>query len=136
FALAGTEQAPHDGDLGIIAESGRSPAVVIAQYHGHFGHIGGRTRLADGENHVFHRLAAQVFRAHLPHHPADSVDDIRLAAAVGADDGRDPLLEIDDGLVGKGFKTQDFKSLDLQKKTPDTRSLKMLIFGMFLTWKE
>src|SRR4030095_12428935 len=38
------------------------------------------------EDHVLHRLAAQRRRLRLAEHPAHGVDDVGLAAAVGADD--------------------------------------------------
>ncbi len=38
------------------------------------------------EDDVLHRLAAQRGRLRLAQHPADGVDDVRLAATVGADD--------------------------------------------------
>ena len=60
------------------------------------GHPQRRLSVGAGENHVFHRFAAQLLDALLAHHPADGVDHVALAAAVGADDRGDAGRKLDD----------------------------------------
>ncbi len=58
-----------------------------------------------GENDILHLDPAQTFRALLAQHPAHSVGDITLAAAVGADYGRNARVKLELYFFGKGFKT-------------------------------
>ena len=53
------------------------------------------------EDHVLHALAAQALGALLAEHPRDGVDDVALAAAVGADDGGDAGVEGELGAIGE-----------------------------------
>jgi hypothetical protein len=41
------------------------------------------------------------------HDPTDVVHDVRLAAAVGADDRRDGVLKRDGGLLDEGLESDD-----------------------------
>ena len=45
------------------------------------------------EDHVLHGVAAQVLGGGLAQHPAHGVDDVGLAAAVGADDADEMARE-------------------------------------------
>ena len=49
-------------------------------------------------------VAAQVLRALLAQHPADGVDDVRLAAAVRPDDAGDAAREIENRTLGEGLE--------------------------------
>ena len=57
-------------------------------------------------------LSTEVFRRLLPHPPTDSVHDIGLAAAIGANDAGDRLLEVERDLIHERLKAQDFKLFD------------------------
>ena len=72
-------------------------------------------RLAAGgavEDDVGHRLAAQVFRRALAHHPAHGVDDVRLAAAIGPHHRRHVAGEVDGGRVDEGFEPRQLDALE------------------------
>ena len=56
------------------------------------------------EDDVGHRIAAQVLGRDLAHHPAHGVDDVGLAAAVGADDADQVAGEVDGGRVDEGLE--------------------------------
>ena len=56
------------------------------------------------EDDVGHRVAAQVLRRDLAHHPAHRVDDVRLAAAVGTDHADQAARETDRGRVHEGLE--------------------------------
>src|SRR5207245_2066409 len=87
-------------------------AVEAGDLEVHLGHGQRLARLAAGEDHVFHRRAAQALHALLPEHPRDRVRDVALAAAVGTDDARDAPLERDLLPVAEGLEADD---LDLLK---------------------
>ena len=60
------------------------------------------------EDHVGHRVAAQVLRGNLAHHPADRVDDVRLAAAIRADDASQVAGKRDGGGIDERLETGEF----------------------------
>ena len=75
-----------DRDLGVARPLASRPsqAVVEQQLHARAAH---RLALARAvEQDVLHGVPAQVPRGGFPQHPAHGVDDVGLAAAVGADD--------------------------------------------------
>ena len=76
------------------------------------GHGRGPAALGAREDHVLHRLAAQVLRALLAHAPSDGIDDVGLAATVRPHDARDLLADIDDGPVAERLETDDLDALD------------------------
>ena len=112
-AFARAVEAPGDVDFGEVAQLLGCAAVVVRQRERDLRHPQGRLAVGTGEDHVFHRLPAQLLDALLPHHPTDGVDDVALAAAVGAHDGGDPGGEVDDGLVQERFEAGDFEFLEL-----------------------
>ena len=59
------------------------------------------SRLCSGENNILHIAAAQRFRALFTEHPAHSVRNVALAAAVWTYDPRDSFMELQVHLVGK-----------------------------------
>ena len=72
-----------------------------------FGRGGRFARIAAAEDHVFHAIAAQTLRALLTHHPGDRIGHVALAAAIRADDGRDPLVEGQLRSIGERLETVD-----------------------------
>ena len=87
---------------GLSAASGQA-----AQAEAHFGSRAGLARIAAAENDVLHLVAAQALGALLAKHPRDGVGDVALAAAVGADDGGDALVEGKLRAIGEGFESGD-----------------------------
>ncbi|MNM65538.1 hypothetical protein D3C81_769890 [compost metagenome] len=88
-----------DGDFrvgGVFTDQG-AVGVIEHQFDTGLAH-----RFAAGravEDDVGHRLATQVFRRAFAHHPAHRIDDVGLAAAIGADHGRHVAGEVDRGRV-------------------------------------
>ena len=84
LGLAGDQAL--DGNLGVAGVLAPHPTVAVVEYQfdGGLPHRLAVDRAV--ENHVGHGLAAQVLGGTLPHDPAHGVDDVRLAAAIGADD--------------------------------------------------
>ena len=64
-----------------------------AQPQADLGRPRGLPGVAPAEDHVLHALAAKTLHALLTQHPGDGVDDVALAAAVGADNRRDAVIE-------------------------------------------
>ncbi len=79
-------EAAGDLEFGLFVEGGRSEALGPFEAQRDFGEIACRTRMASGEDDVVHLAAAQAARRALAHHPAQRIDHVRLAAAIGADD--------------------------------------------------
>ena len=62
-----------------------------------------------GENHVFHAGAAEAFRRLFAEHPTDGIAEVRFAAAVGTDDGRDAAaIEAELRAVTERFEALQF----------------------------
>ncbi len=65
--------------------------VRVHQSHGHVRHADRLAVAGACKNHVFHARAAQRLRTLFAQHPTNGVADVRLPAAVGPDDARNPL---------------------------------------------
>ncbi len=95
--------AAHDVELvGVVHHGGRGARLVIERQR-HLGNVARRPRAGAGEDHILHLAAAHLLGRRLAHHPLHGFDEVRLAAAVGADDaghaGLDgELRRIDEGL--------------------------------------
>jgi len=100
FVLAGTKRAPGDFDLSVV---NGQPTVAVVEGDRRLGHAGASALRATGENHVGRAAGAQRAVALLAQHPAQGVGDVALAAAVGADDGRDAAVEQEFRLRGERF---------------------------------
>ena len=70
-----------------------------------FGGAGRLAGVAARENHILHPIAAQAFRALLPEHPGDGVDDIAFSAAVRPDDGGHARVEGQLRAIGKALES-------------------------------
>ena len=70
----------------------------------------GRAGLGAIEYQAIEVLAAEMADLLLADHPAYAVHDIGFAAAVGSYDAGDIIIKVDDGFVGKAFKTLDFQT--------------------------
>jgi chromosome segregation protein len=78
------------------------------------GEVAGRPAQRPGEDDVVHAPAAQRFGAGFAHHPADRFEEVRLAAAVGADHagqaGLDPeLRRLDEALEAAELEPPDLQ---------------------------
>ena len=95
--------AAHDVELvGVVDHRRRRARLVVERQHD-LGDVARRPRAGAGEDDVLHLAAAHLLGRGLAHHPLHRLDEVRLAAAVGADDaghaGLDgELRRIDEGL--------------------------------------
>ena len=87
------------------AAAGPTVEVVEDQLHARTAHRLARPRAV--EHHVRHGVAAQTARGELAHHPANRIDDVRLAAAVRSDHADDAAGELDGGGVDEGLEARE-----------------------------
>ncbi len=111
LALAAPEQPPRQNDV-----TGRAVrrAVQSGQLEGDLRHPDRLAPLAPVEDHVLHVGAAKRPSALFAENPVESVPDVRLAAAVRADDSGDPVRERNFGAVGERLEPGDPDLLELE----------------------
>lgn len=61
------------------------------------------------EDDVDHVLAAETLGGLVAENPLERIDDIALAAAVGADNAGNALGEVEPGAVGEALKAEQFQ---------------------------
>ena len=82
------------------------------------GQVERRPGAGAGEDHVVHLGAAQAARRGLAHHPAQRVDQVRLAAAVRTDDAGQPRLDRELGRMHERLEAGEAQPGDLQGLSP------------------
>ena len=116
-----SDRCRQDRPRGTLSGSGTSEAGVSAldgrprqsrQAQAHLGGGAGLAGIAAVEDDVFHLLAAQALGALLAEHPRNGVGDVALAAAVGADDGGDALVEGQLRAVGKRLEAGNLETFE------------------------
>ena len=106
-----------DIDFGRSAGVGTAVGFGIDQRERHFRHAGGFAVPRAGEDDVFHARAAQGLGRLLAQHPGNGVGNIRLAAAVGADDRRHAVpMELEFGAVAERFEPENLKPLQFEQR--------------------
>ena len=114
FAAAIAENPARDGHFVVGNLDARRRQMFLihpADGQRNFGHAQRLAAIGAVENHVRHFAAAQGLGGLFAQHPANGVRDIGLAAAVGADDGRDAGLKIQAVLSAKDLKPKTVKFL-------------------------
>ena len=106
--------AADDGQVVVVVEAGGGAAVAVVDGQGDFGVVAGRARAGAGEDHVVHAVAAHRRRAVLAHHPAQGLEQVRLAAAVRPDDARQPLVDHELGRVDEALEAEEAQAGELQ----------------------
>ena len=108
-----TLDAAHDVELvGIVHHGGRGARLVVERQH-HLGNVAGRTGAGTGEDDVLHLAAAHLLGRSLAHHPLQRFDEIRLAAAVGADDAGHARLDDEFRRVDEGLEAGEPELVEL-----------------------
>ena len=112
--------APGDLDpLGIV-EGGRRAAVEVVEQEPDLGVVARGTLAGAGEDDVLHARAAHVLERALAHHPAQSLDEIRLAAAVRPDDAGQARLDLEFGGVAEALEAGQAQALEFHRRDPST----------------
>ena len=94
--IAVARQHALDRQLGVAAPLAADPALAVVEKQLDRSAPDRRALARAVEDDILHRFAAQRRRLGFAEHPAHGVDDVRLAAAVGADDA-DKLSGCSDG---------------------------------------
>ena len=90
----------------------------VNQRQRHFGHPGRLAVASAGEDHVFHARAAQGLGRLLAEHPGNSVGNIRLAAAIGADDcGHAVSVKLEFGAIAKRLESENLELFQFEQLT-------------------
>ena len=95
-----------DGDLGVAVPGAAGAGVLVAEHQLDAGAAGGLALPRAVEDHVLHRLAAQLAGLRLAEHPAHRVDDVRLAAAVGPDHADEPARQLEMRRLGERLEAR------------------------------
>ena len=106
-------------DFVLIVEGGGRHAVGIVEKQGNFGDVARRSVGGAAEDHVVHLAAAQFLRRQLAHHPTQGLDEVGLAAAVGADDPGEPGIDPHLGRINEGFEPRQAKLQKLHRRALD-----------------
>ena len=77
----------------------------------HFCQSAGTTAFATIKYQALQVFAAQVTYFMLANYPANAIDDIAFTAAVGPNNAGNTLIKMEDGFIGKTFKSFYFKTL-------------------------
>ena len=110
FAGAVAVDAAGDGDLVVL---GAEFLLAVGEGDRDLREAEGLARVGAVEDDVDELRAADGGGALFAEHPADRVGDVRLAAAVRADNGDHARLEGEAGLVRKGLETDDVQLLEV-----------------------
>ena len=110
LTLPGAEDRAADLDLG---HGDRDQTGLVVDHQLDLGHPEGGTAGSPREDDVGHLPASERTWTLLAQRPADRIDQIRLAGAVGAHDHTDAGDELEDGLVREGLEPAD---LDLSQE--------------------
>ncbi len=111
-AFLALDAARHFEPLGIVpARRRRAPGVVDDQRD--FRRVTGGPATGAVEDHVVHGRRAHGLERGLPHHPAHGLDEVRLAAAVRADDARESGLDRKLRRIDEALEPDDAKLLEL-----------------------
>ncbi len=105
-AGAALDAARHLDLVILVVVAGRvAPRVVEMKRH--FGDVARRPRRSAAEDDVVHLAAAHALGRVLAHHPAQRLDQIRFAAAIGADDPGQAGLDRELGRIDEGLEAAE-----------------------------
>ena len=102
--------AARDFEGFVVIELGRRRTLLVLERHQHFRHVAGGPLCGAGEDDIVHAGGAHALVGAFAHHPAQRFEQVRLAAAIGADDAGQALF--DDNSVGS---TNDLKPESLSR---------------------
>ena len=106
------------GDLAFAVAAVVALARLALDQQRHFGEVARRPGRGAGEDDVLHPAAAKRLGRALAHHPADRFQQVRLAAAVGADDPRQPRLDAQFGRLDEALEAAEFQPAETQRSNP------------------
>ena len=111
------DAARHLQFVGVVEGGGRG-AVDIVEEKRDFRGVSRRPRAGAREDDVVHAGRAHVLVRAFAHHPAQRLDEVRLAAAVRADDAGQPALDDELARFDEGFESEKAKAGKLHARLP------------------
>ena len=117
---------PHDFERVAIVEPGGRTAGRVVDEQGHGSVVASRPRGGAGKDHVVHGSGAHGLVRGLAHSPAQCFQQVRLAAAVRADNTGQPALDQEIGRLNEGFETGKAQARDVQRGVPPATSFSRL----------
>ena len=111
--IAVARQHALDRQLGVAAPLAADPALAVVEKQLDRSAPDRRALARAVEDDILHRFAAQRRRLGFAEHPAHGVDDVRFAAAVGADDAGQPRLDHELGRLHEGLEAQQPQPIDV-----------------------
>ena len=90
----------------VLVELRRRRAVGVVEEERHLGIVARRARVGAVEDDVVHAGGAQRLVRGLAHHPAQRLDQVRLAAAVRPDHAGQALLDLEVGRLDEGLEAE------------------------------
>jgi hypothetical protein len=102
--------AARDLDLFFVIELGRRAAVGVIEFELDFCQVAGRSFAGAAEDHVVHLAAAHPLGGRFAHHPTNSLDEIRFAAAIGPNNASGAGVDDQFGRVNEGFEAGKTKT--------------------------
>ncbi|EYD73380.1 hypothetical protein Lokhon_00910 [Limimaricola hongkongensis DSM 17492] len=114
--------AAHDLQrIGIVEGRGRQPLGIVDRQR-HLGVVARGTGRGTGEDHVLHAAAAHRGGAIFAHHPAQRLQKVRLAAAIGAHHAGEPVLDHQIGRVHEALEAVQPQPGESHESRPHSRS--------------
>ena len=110
--------------LGSLKAAGRA-AVGIVEQEADFGVVARGPAAGAGEDDVVHAGGAHGLERTLAHHPAQRLDEIRLAAAVRADDAGQAGLDLELGGVAEALEAGQAQALEFHSTALSLRAARM-----------
>ncbi len=105
--------AARDVERLVLVELRRRVAGGVVDLDRHLGIVATGAVVGASKDHVVHVRGAQRLVRGLAHHPAQGLDQVRLAAAVGTDHAGEARLDQKVGRLDEGFETEQAQSREL-----------------------
>ena len=108
--------SPHHLDRRAFVVGKRRVARGVVDRQRNFGEVARRAAARAGEDHIVHLAAAQPLGGGFAHHPAQRLDEIGFAAAIGSDNAGKARLDRQLGRLDKRFEAGEAKALYLHHR--------------------
>ena len=90
------------------AKLGRQQVFSIIKSKANLGNTAGTAGFTPIKNKALQVFTAQVTYFMLPYYPANAVNNITFTASIGANYPGDALIKMENGFIGKTFKSLNF----------------------------
>ena len=110
--------ATGDLDQFAVVEGGGRGARRIVEHQPDLGRVARGAIAGAGEDHVVHAGRAHVLVRILAHDPAQGLDEIRLAAAVGPDDAGEARLDLEFGRLDEALEADEPQLVEFHERFP------------------